>query len=181
MSLSDHIEQEEYAIPVLPFIFPYSGDKATRREQIHSNLQKGILFEDTGLFLPWSTPYGAIEKIAEQKQERGDRIIWYLGHRTILGGYKCHATVSMWKTGPLSRPIQKIEETLGTDYDGNQKLLASRDSFNASLGELENSNFGMEDDLYIGNLNWKVGNCYVTLVGIEQFAYKYFLYVGLPD
>ncbi|MBI1226532.1 MAG: hypothetical protein GC192_14960 [Bacteroidetes bacterium] len=174
-------KKEEYAIPQVPFTFPYSEDKNTRKAQIISNLQNSILFEDTGIFLPRNTPYGALDKIAEHKREMGDRIIWYLGHRTILGGYRCHATVMMWRTGPLSSPIRQIEETLGHDHEGHQNLLAARAAITATFGELKGDDVGSGNDLYLGSLNWALGDCHVTLVGIEQFAYKYFLHVGLSD
>ncbi|MBK8567112.1 MAG: hypothetical protein IPN76_28250 [Saprospiraceae bacterium] len=129
-------ENEAFKIPEIPFIFPYSEDKAIRREQIKSNLQHGILFEDTGFFLPWSTQYGALDKIAEQKKEGGGHIYWYLGHHVILGGYK--SQVSVHKLGgEMSDPIRQIEERLGAEKGGEDRANEARDIIIESLGELK--------------------------------------------
>lgn len=170
----------DYSIPEAPFIFPYSEDKDTRMAQIKNNLQHGILFEDTGFFLPWSTPYGALDNIAEQKREGGGHIYWYLGHHVILGGFKSHVTVH--KLGnEMSDPIHKIEEMLGVEKAGEDRANEARDIFNESLGELKNPDYGKVGYLDLGNMHWVAGDCHVNVVGIERFDYFYYLYVGLSN
>jgi len=145
-----------------------------------SNLQHGILFEDTGFFLPWSTPYGALDKIAEQKKEGGGHVYWYLGHHTILGGFKSHVTVH--KLGnKMSDPFLKIEEMLGGEKGGENRAIEVRDVLNESLGELKDADWGKVGYLDLGNMSWVVGDCYINIVGIERFDYFYYLYVGLRD
>ncbi|MCC6723424.1 MAG: hypothetical protein IT258_02865 [Saprospiraceae bacterium] len=172
--------KEEYTIPEVPFIFPYSDDKMTRRQQMKTNLQTGILFEDNGFFLPWSTPYGALDKIAEQKREGGGHTYWYLGHHTILGGYKSHITVHGLGF-KMSDPIRQIEEMLGVEKAGEDRANEARDIFNESLGELINPDYGKVGNLSLGNMRWKLGDCDVMIIGIERFDYFYYLYVGLGD
>ena len=145
-----------------------------------SNLQHGILFEDTGFFLPWSTPYGAIDKIAEQKREGSGHIYWYLGHHVILGGFKSHVTVH--KLGyAMSDPIRQIEEMLGVEKAGEDRANEARDIFNETLGELKNPDYGKVGYLDLGNMMWKVGDCFISIVGIERFDYFYYLNVGWRD
>jgi hypothetical protein len=66
------------------FIFPYSADKEIRHKQIWNNLQKGLLFENTQVLIPWLIPYFELDNYAEQRENSGDRINWFLGQHKIL-------------------------------------------------------------------------------------------------
>lgn len=163
------------------FIFPYSIDKEIKRQQIWDNLQKGILFEDTGVLIPWLTTFADIGKIVEQRKDSGDRTNWFLGKHEILDGYACKVELMKWIFVKNSNPISEIYEWLGYDNEGNEKFLFLKNKLTILLGEpaiIELEKFG---DLEIGSLEWTNQKVRIRLSGIEQFALKYRLYIGLTD
>ena len=163
------------------FVFPYSADKEVKRKQVWENLQKGLLFEDTGVLIPWLTPFGDLDKYAEQRSDRGDRTEWFLGKHQILDGYNCFVGVMKWLSVKSSKPFSEIEEWLGFDYEGNEKFLLLRHKLTELLGEpslLELEKFG---DFDLGSIEWTNKKVKVRLSGIEQFACKYRLYIGLTE
>jgi hypothetical protein len=163
------------------FIFPYSQDKQIKRQQIWDNLQKGILFEDTGTLLPWLTTFSAIHKFAEQRRNSGDRTNWFLGKHDILDGYPCYVGLMKWIFVKDSNPISEIEEWLGSDNEGNEKFLFLKEKLTDLFGEpsfIELEKFG---DLDIGSIEWADQKVRIRLSGIEQFSLKYRLYIGLID
>jgi hypothetical protein len=161
------------------FIFPYSEDKEVKRQQIWENLQKGILFEDTQVLIPWMTSFAGINRIAEQRRNSGDRTEWFLGKHTVMDGYTCLAGVMKWLFVKDSEPFSRIEEWLGADDEGNQKFLFLRDKFTDLLGEPSLSDLSEFGSFQLGSLEWTNGNVRISLSGIEQFACKYRLYIGL--
>lgn len=165
-------------MPEATFIFPYSEDETTRREQIWNNLRQGILLEDKGIFLPWDMSYGLLDQFAEQMNPQGDRTYWDLGHRTILSGYQCRIIAKRWLYKKLSEPFDKVEQFLGMEYDGHERFQAVRKRLTELLGEPTRVDLEDFNGLEIGNVEWKQGDVTVILVGIEQFACKYWLYVG---
>ncbi len=72
------------------YTYPYSSNKEIKRQQVWSNLQKGLLLEDKGVFIPWNTPFNKLGKYKEQRRNSGDRVNWYLGKHNILDGEECH-------------------------------------------------------------------------------------------
>lgn len=163
------------------FVFPYSDDKEVKRQQVWDNLQKGLLFEDTGVLIPWRTPFGDLDRYAEQRRDNGDRTEWFLGKHQILDGYTCFVGVMKWLFVKNSKPFSEIEEWLGFDYEGNEKFLLLQHKLTELLGEpslLELEKFG---DFDLGSIEWTNQEVKVRLSGIEQFAYKYRLYIGLTE
>ncbi len=144
-------------------------------------MEKGILFEDTNVLIPWSTPFSDINRLAEQRKDSGDRTNWFLGKHQILDGYICYVGVMKWIFVKESNSFAQIEEWLGSDDEGNEKFKGLRDKFNNLLGEpslLQLEKFGSFE---LGSVEWAYKNVKVRLSGIEQFAFKYRLYVGLAE
>jgi hypothetical protein len=163
------------------FIFPYAQDKETKRQEIGSNLEKGILFEDVNRFIPWLTPFSELDTFAQQRKDSGDRTNWFLGKHRILDGYESTVGVMKWIFVPDSNPFSEIEEWIGYDDAGNKKFLYLKDTFTDLLGEptlLELEKFG---DLDLGSIEWTHKNVGIRLSGFEQFACKYVLSIGLKD
>ncbi|MFN0176451.1 MAG: hypothetical protein ACKVU0_17560 [Saprospiraceae bacterium] len=163
------------------FVFPYSNDKEVKRNQMWENLQKGILFEDTKILIPWLTPFAKLETFAEQRKDSGDRTDWFLGKHQILDDYTCHAGVMKWIFVKNSKPFSEIEDWLGFDYEGNEKFLLLKDKLTDLLGEptkIEMDKFGVFD---VGSVEWTNQKVRIRLSGIEQFACKYRLYIGLTE
>ena len=162
----------------MTFIYPYSVEINERRKQIWDNLQKGLLFEDTQTFIPWTTKYKDLDKFKETKEERGDRTYWYLGQQKVLNGLTCHIGVLKWKYQPDNSNFDKVEENLGTDEDGNERFLQRIDHLTKLLGpptKSELKKFGIYD---LGVVTWTNGTIEISVVGIEMFNCRYSLNIG---
>jgi len=163
------------------FVFPYSTDKEIKRQQIWDNLQKGLLFEDTQVFIPWSTSYWKINKYAEQRKNSGDRTNWFLGEHKIFDGLNSFVGVMKWSWVNKLKPFSEITENLGYDDEGNRRFLALQEHFTNLLGEptsIELEKFGGND---LGSIVWTKGKVQIYIGGIEQFACKYRMYIGLKE
>lgn len=161
------------------FIYPYSEDKEIKRLQIWENLQRGILFEDVQVFVPWLTPYSEIDRYAQKRRDSGDRTNWFLGEHKILDGVNSFVGVMKWITIGWKKPFSKIEEFLGTDELGNQKFMALIENLTYLLGQPSVSELEKFGSFDLGVVQWTNGNATISLVGIEQFECKYRLHVGL--
>lgn len=161
--------------------FAYSTDAALKRQQIWDNLQQGIMLEDKGIFLPWSTPYSELDRYKETRTDRGDRTLWYLGHRQILDGLTCHMEVMRWATQPWSSTFDKFSENLGQNEAGFERFNDRAKYLTTLLGEpttRELEKFGSFD---LGDITWRNKAVEISLVGIEIFRCRYSLNVGLID
>ncbi|MBI3233975.1 MAG: hypothetical protein HYZ42_08020 [Bacteroidetes bacterium] len=160
------------------FDFPYSSDPLVKRQQIWSNLQKGLLFEDTQVLIPWLTPYSQLYKFEEKRQIIEDRTRWYLGHRTILDGYRGNFEVMKWVFVDTYKPIIEITESIGTDFEGMENFYYLKDYVTNLLGDptkVELEKFGSLD---IGSIEWYNGAVLIRLSGIEIFNCRYSFSIG---
>jgi len=161
------------------FTFPYSSDNELKRQQVWENLQKGLLFEDKAILIPWMTPFNQIDNFKEKKRDSGDRTEWYLGKRTILDGYEGHFEVMKWKYTPWTNPITEISENLGNDYEGVKRFHYLNEYITNLLGEptkIKLEKFGSFD---LGEIKWESGVVMLTLIGIEHFNCRYSFSIGL--
>ena len=161
------------------FSYPYSDDKEIKRSQIWENLGKGILFEDTKILIPWLTPFSEIDKFAEQRKDSGDRTNWFLGKHEILDGYTSYVGVMKWVFINNSKPFSEIEEWLGFDYEGNEKFITLKEKLTDLLGEPSSIQLEKFGDFDLGSIEWTNKNVRISLTGIEQFACKYRMHIGL--
>lgn len=160
-------------------VFPYADDPLVKRQQVWDNLQVGLLFEDTGVFVRWDTPFIQIDAIAVDRSVSGDRINWFLGKHVILDGCESYVGVMKWMWISTHEPFLQVDDFLGFDYEGNEKFCRLATKLTDLFGppyvqELEK--FGSFD---LGTVQWKMGNAQITLSAIEQFACKYRLHIGL--
>ena len=163
------------------FVFPYSTDKRIKRKQIWDNLQKGLLLEDKQILIPWLTPYSELDHFAEQKKDSGDRTNWFLGQHKILDGTNSYIGVMKWLDISNNEPFSRTDEFLGFDNEGNKKFLELKEKFTNLLGEpnyIQLEKFGNYD---LGGIEWTNRKISIYLSGIEQFACKYRLYIGLKE
>lgn len=163
------------------FIFPYSTDKEIKRRQIWENLQSGLLFEDTLVFIPWLTPYSELDKYAEDRKDSGDRTNWFLGKHKILDGFESYVGVMKWLDIDGKKPFGMTDEFLGSENNGYQKFLELKEKLTALLGEPTSIELEKYDNLDLGHIEWTNGKVSISLSGIEQFACKFRLYIGLKD
>jgi hypothetical protein len=158
---------------------PYSADSKVKQEQVQANLQKGILLEDTGVFIPWSTTYRNIGRHAKERVQGGDRTIWFLGEHRILGGLTCNIRVYNFFQ-PDSSSFDAFMEDLGHDEAGREGFLVCLEHLTALFGEPGNS--GMElfhkDER---EAQWILGKVRIRLVAAVIFSCRHRLEVGLID
>ena len=163
------------------FIFPYSTDKEIKRRQLWKNLQSGLLFEDNQVFIPWLTPYSELDKYAEDRKDSGDRTNWFLGKHKILDGFESYVGVMKWLDIDSKKPFGMTDEFLGSENNGYQKFLELKEKLTDLLGEPTSIELEKYDNLDLGHIEWTNGKVSISLSGIEQFACKYRLYIGLKD
>lgn len=161
------------------FVYPYSNNKLQKRDEIWSNLQRGILLEDQQIMIHWETPFNQLDKYKQERRDSGDRTSWYFGKRPILDGYASHVETQMWVYLPWTYPVSQISENLGHDFEGNKNFLYLKDYFTELLGEptkIELEKFGSFD---LGEIRWENGKTRISLVGVEIFSCRYSLTIGL--
>lgn len=161
------------------FIYPYSTDPEIKKEQIWKNLQKGLLFEDTGVLIPWTSTYLQIHHLAVKKKKSADRTNYFLGEHDILDGFHSFVGIMKWADEKMDKPFMYTDEFLGVDDIGNEKFLMLKEKLTALLGEPNRINLGKFGHNDVGSITWQRGKVAITLDGIEQFACKYRMYIGL--
>lgn len=161
------------------FIYPYADDSLLKREQVWSNLQQGLLLEDKDLLIPWFLSFSAVGGIHEQRRERADRTEWYLGTRTILGGYEANLELVYWKFKPADDPIKRISEQLGQDAAGQQKFTYLQNYLTNLLGEPTKTDLRKFGEYDTGEISWENGLISILLVGIEHINLRYTFSIGI--
>lgn len=160
------------------FIFPYADDKLEKRKQLWENLQKGILLEENGTFIPWGVPYEEIDSLKENKKIRADRIERDLGKRTILDGYVCQVEITkwLWKT---TDAITKIDENLGIDDGGMAKFNYLKAYLTDLLGTPAKESIEKFGSFDVGEVCWQNGFVVISLNGMEKSNCRYSFHIGL--
>jgi len=161
------------------FTFPYSSDKTIKRQQVWDNLQKGLLFEDQRILIPWLTPFNQIDNFNVKRHDSGDRTNWYLGKRTILDGYEGHFEVVKWVWLPWANPITEISENLGHDTEGMKKFHYLKEYLTNLLGEPPKTDLEKFGSFDLGIIQWQKGLAKLTIVEIEHFNCRYSFSIGL--
>ncbi len=161
------------------FIFPYSTDKLKKRNEIWSNLQKGLLLEDIGTLIHWETPFNQLDNYKEKRRDSDDRTEWYFGKHEILDGYGSHLEAMMWMYLPWSNPMTEISEKIGIDSKGNRNFLDLKDRITELLGEPTKVDLEKFGSLDLGVVEWINGRVKISLIGVEIFNCRYSLNIGL--
>ncbi len=161
------------------FNYPYSEDKEEKRQQIWSNLQKGILFEDNLTFIPWKTSFNRLNKYKVKINDSGNFTKLYFGERTILDGYKCNAQALKWKWSFWANPIQEISENIGINEDGEAKFHELREYLTNLLGDPFKTEIEKWGNIDLGEVMWVNGEVRISIVGFEMHSACYNLEIGL--
>ena len=169
-------DRDEYSI-----IFPYSNGKELKNQQIWTNLQKGILFEDNQVFIPWATTFNELTEFAEKRVEYSDRTIWQFGDHKLFDGYNCFIEISKWCISKSSAVISEIQVFLGYDEKGNYEFLKLKNKLTDLFGIPNSIQLEKFGDFDIGHLEWTNQAISIRLIGIDQHACKYSLRVGLKS
>ncbi len=160
-------------------IYPYSENKDERIHQIWTNLNNGILFEETNTFLPWSLAYEQIEKFKEQQKNSGDRTVWFLGKQNILNGIQSYVTVLKWSFQPITSSFDQVEEFLGFDNEGYDRMQQNRNHLTELLGNPSHIKLEKINNCEVGEIIWENKIARISLIGYEHFALRYSMKIGL--
>lgn len=164
------------------FILPYSSDKLIKRQQIWDNLQKGILIEDNGVLIPWLTPFNKVDKFKVKRHDSGDRANWYLGHRTILDGYKGHLEVMKWMNLPWTNSFERLSGVLGFGKVGHDNFLLLIEHLKELLGEPTKTEIEFENkNLTEGSYEWENREVKIKVYGFEMHCSRYCFDIGLIE
>ena len=162
------------------FVFPYSSDKTIKRQQIWDNLQKGFLFEDKQILIPWLTPFNRLDNFKEKRQDSGDRTVWYLGKRTVLEGYKGHFEVMKWMWLPWTNGFERVTEFLGFGKEGHINFLLLISHLKDLFGDPTKIEIEFEnEDFTEGSYEWENGEVKIRVSGFDMHGARYTLNIGL--
>lgn len=160
------------------FTYPYSIDSESKRIEIIKNLEKGILLEDSKIFLNWEMSFTELEPHCEKIEDSGDRVNYYLGEHIILDGLKCHLTVMRWIDKPKSNPFSQVDFFLGFDSIAIKNLIEIACHVEKIIGKPTSKENWTEEEMMI---EWKFPKSNITLITWERFAIHGALHVGKND
>lgn len=162
------------------FILPYSSDKSIKRQQVWDNLQKGILFEEKGVLIPWLTPFNQVDNFKEKLQDSGDRTNWYLGNRKILDGYEGHFEVMKWMWLPWTNSFERLSGHLGFGKDGHHNFQLLIEHLKELLGDPTKADIEFENENFTeGSYEWENGEVKIRVAGFDLHGSRYRLEIGL--
>ena len=162
------------------FILPYSSDKSIKRQQVWDNLQKGILFEDKRVLIPWLTPFNQVDKFKEKRSDRGDRTNWYLGNRKILDGYEGQLEVMKWMWLPWTNSFERLSGHLGFGKDGHHNFLLLIEHLKKLLGDPSKVDIEIENENFTeGSYEWANGEVKIRVSGFDMHGSRYRFDIGL--
>src|SRR6187402_2817212 len=82
-------------------------------------INRGILFEDSNLFLRWNEPVTEIRKrVPAEERLFADRAVYIWGEQSILNGLKLKLTTTFWYHKEES--AGKIFKSISFNVDGNE-------------------------------------------------------------
>ena len=162
------------------FTFPYSSDKTIKRQQIWDNLQKGILFEDKQILIPWLTPFNRLDNFKEKRHDSGDRTSWYLGSRTVLDGYEGHFEIMKWMWLPWTNGFERVTAFLGFSKDGHHNFLSLISHLKDLLGDPTKIDIEFENEYFTeGSYEWENGEIKIRVSGLDMHGARYIFDIGL--
>lgn len=136
------------------------------------SLINGILLEDNQVFLSWGESLNVIEsKLASNKIDKGDRVIYDWGEHAVLNGLKVRLSTTRWKTlnNLLSKRFNELESWTIGDQEAPTEYLRISDHLTKSLGEPTEKD---EHQVSQKFLAWRFDSVSVELHLLEQHCYK---------
>ena len=137
------------------------------------NLNKGILFEDSGVLLEWGKPIRKlIKKNNGRTENKEDRTIYHWGSHKILNGLDLDLTNHFWNFGKEAwfRKFKKIEFWAYGDNEAISNFERISKHITEQFGE---PNFRKEPDKEPErNWRWELNGVDISLYFFEQHAYK---------
>lgn len=173
MSILDKIFRKKQVLEV--FLPPYTDSQLDLNTQLITNLEHGILFEDTNQLISWSTSFNEFKKVAVEIKERGDRTELKHGKRKVLNGLELNFYTMQWINTSPKLSFGSIESFLGHENEG--KILAEivTKHLIENLGEPV---IKTEDDGEYSR-EWKFNKAKISIVCWQHFSWKYELKIGL--
>ena len=132
-------------------------------------INKGILFEDSDLFLKWNIPIGEIKKqVVVQEKLFADRAAYNWGEQSILNGLRLSLSTTFWYHKEES--ADKKLKTISFHTEGNE---IADDSFKLIIAHLEKefkpatAKEITETSTY---LEWVIGDVKMSLYLFEKYS-----------
>jgi len=161
------------------YIFPYSSDRKTRRQELIQNFENGVLFEDLELFVEWNVPFRNLEHFFWRKKK--DRSFSDTGQHTILDGLQVF--VDPHKAMLNSQPFIDLSSFLGFDDQGHHRFVEVKGHLTDRFGEPTEQENTLPYDFYGDkSAKWIYRKFRVSLNVWERFAVHYRLGIEFfPD
>ncbi len=160
------------------FIYPYSSEPEKRTIEVWKNLEKGLLFEDERVLVPWGTPFSHLHKYSEDRKVSPDRTEWFFGTRKIFDGYFSNLETMNYRHMSDTEPLDQVDEDLGAESIGYSKFLYLKTHLTSLLGEPNKCELKEFDEFQIGQVVWVYKNVVVRLSGFEYYTCRYSLIIG---
>ena len=156
--------------------YPYSNEIHDQRSSLIQNLTKGILLEDSDVFISWDTTYNQLNNYATQVNKKGDRTIYEFGVHKILNGLELKLSAMKWVHTSGNVSFGSVEAALGQDETGRSNANKIKDHITKLLGVPNSKN---EVDEWEMTVEWVFAKSKISIVGWSHFAVKYDIKVGL--
>ena len=177
---------------ILLLLFLFSSSKSTKilkveiyryfggveKEELITNLENGILFEDNGEFFRWDDSFKDIEKNCKEVEVKGDRVVYHLGEHKILNGLTCHLSCTRWNDISENNSFSRIEYFLGFDAVAKDNIKLISKHLKQELGEPSKEE-GWDNDEMLKE--WKYDKVCITLSTWERFAIHGSMSIGLIE
>jgi hypothetical protein len=147
-----------------------------KNEDLITNLETGILFEDNGEFLRWNDSFKDIEKHCKEVEVKGDRVVYHLGEHKILNGLTCHLSSMRWINESENNPFSSIDYFLGFDAIAIDKIEFLSKHLKHELGKPSKEEDWDNDEML---QEWNFDKTHITLSTWERFAIHGKMNVGL--
>ena len=137
-----------------------------------NSLTKGILFEDNQEFLSWEEPLNDIKsRLASNKLDKGDRIIYDWGEHEILNGLKVRLSTTHWKTleNHFTNKFKEINSWTIGDSEAQTEYSRISEHLKKNLGEPSEKDESNREEKF---LTWNFDHVFVRLYFFEQHCFK---------
>jgi len=142
------------------------------QRQIMIDLRKGILLEGGNNLMEWGTPLRLLAKrLKAEKDNKGDRVIYFWGNQKILNGLELQLQSFYWKPSSLLtiERFSSIEFWAIGDASAEENFEIISKHLISQFGDPSEKN---EKDVPEKHWTWEIERVTMRLAFFEQHAYK---------
>jgi len=152
--------------------------RKVKNEELITNLETGILFEDNGEFLQWNDSFKDIEKHCKEVEVKDDRVIYHFGEHKILNGLTCHLSAMRWNDISENGSFSCVDYFLGFDAAAIDNVNLISKHLKQELGEPSKEESWDDDEML---KEWKYDKVQIILNTWERFAIHGNMKIGLTE